>query len=323
MLRYGIILSIVLVILIAFLTVFAQNQSEGKNLYMKYCATCHGKDMNGGMAKSLTDGIWQFGSKDSEIFDHIKEGIPERGMPAFKASISDSNIEKIIAFLKDLAGKHPDKKTTDDQSAEERKYNIIVETCVEDLDFPWAMDFIDDNTALITERPGNLRILNKKILQQQPVEGIPEVLHEGQGGLMDVAVDPEYSKNGWIYLSYSHVLGDEDGPAMTRIVRGKIRDNRWVDQQVIYELCMNIIWTHDIIMVVALCLTKRVICISLSEIVGHASRLKVLPVRMEKCTEFTRMVESLMIIPLLVKRMLYRLSFPMETVIPRDWLFIL
>jgi glucose/arabinose dehydrogenase len=75
-------------------------------------------------------------------------------------------------------------------------------------------------------------------LNPESVAGIPKVLHEGQGGLLDVAVDPKYSENGWIYLAYSHALpepGQQRPPAMTRIVRGRLVGNRWQDQQVVYE----------------------------------------------------------------------------------------
>ncbi len=71
------------------------------------------------------------------------------------------------------------------------------------------------------------------------MEGTPKVLHEGQGGLMDVNTDPAYPENNWIYLSYSHAIeapeGEDRAPAMTRIVRGRIRNMLWVDEQVIYE----------------------------------------------------------------------------------------
>ena len=76
------------------------------------------------------------------------------------------------------------------------------------------------------------------MLQEEPVKGTPEVLHAGQGGLLDVAIDPDYANNGWIYLAYSHVLKNEGGqrpPAMTRIVRGKIKNNSWVDEEVLFE----------------------------------------------------------------------------------------
>ncbi|HEX7070050.1 MAG TPA: PQQ-dependent sugar dehydrogenase, partial [Rhodothermales bacterium] len=60
---------------------------------------------------------------------------------------------------------------------------------------------------------------------------------QGQGGLLDVTVAPDYEESGWIYLSYSHPLdeGGENAPAMTRIVRGRIRNHAWVDQEVLFE----------------------------------------------------------------------------------------
>jgi glucose/arabinose dehydrogenase len=107
------------------------------------------------------------------------------------------------------------------------------------LEIPWAIDFINSKTALITERPGRLRIVRNGELLSEPVRNTPEVLHEGQGGLLDVAMDPEYSSNGWIYLAYSHVLEAKDNekrpPAMTRIVRGKIENNTWGTEEVLFE----------------------------------------------------------------------------------------
>ncbi len=65
------------------------------------------------------------------------------------------------------------------------------------------------------------------------------VLNEGQGGLMDVNIDHDYANNGWVYLSFSHEIelkkGADRSPAMTCIVRGRIRNMKWVDEQLIYE----------------------------------------------------------------------------------------
>jgi glucose/arabinose dehydrogenase len=114
-----------------------------------------------------------------------------------------------------------------------------VEVFAEGLEIPWAIDFIDPTTALITEKPGRLRVVVKGKLQQEPVKNIPKVLNEGQGGLMDVAVDPDYKTNGWIYLAYSHVLdkkeGEERPGAMTKIVRGKIENNTWTNEETLFE----------------------------------------------------------------------------------------
>jgi aldose sugar dehydrogenase len=106
------------------------------------------------------------------------------------------------------------------------------------LEIPWSIDWLDPRRALVTERPGRLRLVEDGKMHPQPIANTPQVLHEGQGGLLDVAVDPNHSENGWVYLAYSHALETEPGGrpgAMTRIVRGRIRDHAWVDQQVLYE----------------------------------------------------------------------------------------
>lgn len=104
---------------------------------------------------------------------------------------------------------------------------------------PWAIDFLDKDHALVTERPGRLRVIENGKLLAEPIQNTPKVLNEGQGGLMDVAVDPAYDKNGWVYLAYSHALensSDKNRPgAMTRIVRGRIKKGTWTDEQVLYE----------------------------------------------------------------------------------------
>ncbi|NBB72239.1 MAG: hypothetical protein GVY35_01010 [Bacteroidetes bacterium] len=115
-------------------------------------------------------------------------------------------------------------------------YTLNVDVLAEGLENPWAIDFIDTQTALITEQSGDVHMIESGRLRAEPVAGLPEALYAGQGGMLDVAVDPDYQDNGWIYLAYSHALGEGDNrPAMTRVVRGHIRNNAWTDQQVLFE----------------------------------------------------------------------------------------
>ena len=90
---------------------------------------------------------------------------------------------------------------------------------------------------LVTERPGRLRIIENGVLLPDPIEGTPEVLAEGQGGLLDVVLDPAYPENGWVYLSYSHAITNEerDTLAFTSVVRGRIDQGQWKDQEIIYQ----------------------------------------------------------------------------------------
>ena len=204
----------------------------------QYCTTCHGPDLDGGMSQSLLDGNWQFGGERRTIFRWIKFGLPHVGMPSWQSVMSDDEIYEIVDFILEEEKRRGITKPPIPDSIEVRDYVVNVEKYVEGLEIPWSIDFISQEQALITERPGRLRMVNNGILSPDSIVGIPSVLHEGQGGLMDVALDPAYPENGWVYLAYSHVLTadtSERPPAMTRLVRGRIENMQWTDQQVIFE----------------------------------------------------------------------------------------
>lgn len=214
-------------------------QTDGAAVYQQYCAQCHGTDLNGGNATSLIDGIWQFGDENSYITRNVKFGIPHLGMPSYEKSLSNSEIRSVVQYIREMEKESGAIEPPTPDMLETMDYEMKIETFAEGMEIPWAIDFINANKALITERPGRLRVVENGVLKPEPVQNTPEVLHEGQGGLLDVAVDPEYEDNGWIYLAYSHVLEDESTgsrpPAMTRIVRGKIENNTWVQQEVLFE----------------------------------------------------------------------------------------
>lgn len=112
------------------------------------------------------------------------------------------------------------------------KARFQAETIVEGLKNPWAAAFLPDGRILITEREGRLRVVENGALRPDPVSGIPEVWAKGQGGLLDVELHPHFEKNGWIYLSYSDPKPEG---SMTKIIRGRLKENAFVDQEVIFE----------------------------------------------------------------------------------------
>jgi glucose/arabinose dehydrogenase len=191
------------------------------------------------MAQSLVDGVWQFGEGRGYVHRNIKFGITHMGMPAYGDSLADAQIGKIVDFLLAAESAAAPKPLPIPKELQTLDYGLNVEIIAEGLEVPWSIDFLDKEHALVTERPGRIRQLLKGRLLPEPVRGTPDVLNEGQGGLLDVAVDPQYAENGWIYLAYSHALETQAGksrpPAMTRIVRGRLKDNTWTDRQVIYE----------------------------------------------------------------------------------------
>lgn len=97
----------------------------------------------------------------------------------------------------------------------------------EGLEHPWGMAFLPDGSLLVTERPGRLRLLRDGLLSE-PIKGVPDVLARGQGGLLDVAIHPEFASNRLVYLSYSRP-GD-DG-ATTAVLRGRLEEGRLADPE--------------------------------------------------------------------------------------------
>ena len=81
------------------------------------------------------------------------------------------------------------------------KHDFRIVTLAEDLDEPWGLAFLPNGDMLVTERLGTLRLLSDRFLQPQSIGGVPEVVDRGQGGLLDVAVHPDFANNGLVYLS--------------------------------------------------------------------------------------------------------------------------
>jgi glucose/arabinose dehydrogenase len=222
-----------------YLQLNAQELSDPLEIYNEYCSNCHGPNFQGGNAQSLVDGVWQFGGERNYMFRNIKFGIQHLGMPAYEESLSDDQIQSLVTFLMEKEKEAGATRPPTPEKIVTQDYNVKVEVFADSLEIPWSIDFINESTALITERPGRLRMVKDGQLMPGELQGIPEVLHAGQGGLMDVAIDPNFDENGYIYLSYSHELTNESEgdrtPAMTRVVRGQLMGNIWTNEQVIFE----------------------------------------------------------------------------------------
>ena len=106
------------------------------------------------------------------------------------------------------------------QTIQSEKHSFRVVTLVRGLQNPWSMAFLPDGRMLVTEREGRLRIVSKDFkLDPKPVEGLPEIVATGQGGLFEVAIHPQYAQNGWIYWAYN---APGPGGWGTTLARGKL-----------------------------------------------------------------------------------------------------
>jgi glucose/arabinose dehydrogenase len=115
---------------------------------------------------------------------------------------------------------------------------VRAETFARGLEHPWALAFLPDGRMLVTERPGKLRIVDQAGRLSEPLAGVPRVYAHGQGGLLDVAIDPRFADNRLIYLSFAEP--GSDNTAGTAVARAKLVDGRLNDAKVIYRQQPNV-----------------------------------------------------------------------------------
>jgi glucose/arabinose dehydrogenase len=109
---------------------------------------------------------------------------------------------------------------------------VGAETVAKGLEHPWALAFLPDGRMLVTERTGRLRLVDKNGRLSKPLAGVPDVAAKGQGGLLDVALDPQFEENRLVYLSYAE---PGEGGAGTAVARGRLGDGGLENVQVIYR----------------------------------------------------------------------------------------
>jgi glucose/arabinose dehydrogenase len=121
-----------------------------------------------------------------------------------------------LALVLSLAA--PDAEAQQTFPSEHGQLRVV--TVADGLVEPWGMAFLPDGRMLVTEKPGRLRVVTRDGQVSAPIRGLPEVWDGGQGGLLDVRLDPDYPEQRWIYWSYSEP-GD-GGTASTAVARGKL-----------------------------------------------------------------------------------------------------
>jgi glucose/arabinose dehydrogenase len=201
--------------------------------YQTYCAGCHGTNLEKFAAKA-----WMDQNSDAAAISSIRSGIDTIGMPSFRKTFTDQEIEALAAYVK--RGIPEDKSKlvpaiTSDGVVQSEVQRFVVETVVEGLQVPWGMAFLPNGDLLISERAGTLHRFSAGKLTP-PIEGLPPIMASGQGGLLDLALHPDYDKNGWIYIAYSALnTTSKKRIGNTAIMRARLVGNKLTDQQVIFK----------------------------------------------------------------------------------------
>lgn len=115
-------------------------------------------------------------------------------------------------------------------STQQGKVRLV--TVVDGLEHPWGIAFLPDGRALVTERPGRLRVVGADGALSEPLGGVPAVDAVKQGGLLDVALDPDFASNRLVYLSYAE---KRDGGNGTTVARGRLGERGLEAVEVIFR----------------------------------------------------------------------------------------
>lgn len=210
--------------------------------YAQICANCHGKNLEGGQAPSMLDDVWAHGGDDESLAKSIREGFPEKGMPAWGAAFPEKEIRAMVIYIHEQRalfkrGQTQFIKPKDSMAAKSELHDYRLDTWVAGVTEPWSLAFLPDNRAVMTEKRGRIYVIENGKRAAEPLTGLPAIEATGQAGLFDVVPHPEYAKNGWLYFAYSDPQTNAAGVkvALTKIIRGKIREGALTEQQTIYQ----------------------------------------------------------------------------------------
>lgn len=231
--------------------------------YARLCAACHGPGFEGStLGVPLAGAPLRHGESVDDIARNIANGFPQGRMPGFAATLDEVQIRRLAIYISerrsDLA--YSDFRiaappAVPEGSIRSERATFRVETVVTGLaPLPYSLAPLPDGSLLLAEKTRGLRLIAPDGKASPLIRGTPRVFDDGfqvpgvllvygLGYLLDVAPHPDYARNGWIYLAYTERCNDCNDASrqskrpvsMVALVRGRIRDGEWVDQQDIWK----------------------------------------------------------------------------------------
>ena len=242
---------------------FAQLQGVEESIesYQSNCAVCHGESLQGAPQGVPLLGDLRHGDDMAAISASIRNGYVETGMPTWRDTLSEAEIRNIALFILEsrvnigyVTFNYDTPLEIPNEVIESELHNYRLEIVVSDLDQqPFSIAPLSDGSILLTEKMLGLSVISPEGVQSRLITGTPDVFDEtykpvfeqewGLGWMFDVVPHPNYEENGWIYLYYTERCTDcntlsreENTPvSLNKLVRGRIEQGSWVDQEVIWE----------------------------------------------------------------------------------------
>jgi glucose/arabinose dehydrogenase len=225
------------------------------------CAVCHGEDLRGAPLGTPLVGVdLRHGHSVQEIASSIAGGFPTTGMPAWSATLNESQIWNLALYIAeqrqgttilDKRADIPLAMPAGTISSERHAFRI--EKIADGLDaMPFSIAPLPDGRILLSERMRGLSIIARNGKKSGPIAGTPPVYDDsgiflgqvmGIGWMLDVAIHPQYEENGWIYIHHTDRCSEcnelsRQSPrpvSMNRLIRGRIKDGEWIDEEIIWQ----------------------------------------------------------------------------------------
>ena len=233
------------------------------DLYQEVCSACHGAVLEGTALGTPLVGAELVGGASTEALQtSIRIGNPEAEMPAYEGVLAPDQIQSLaIYILEQRQGYTYDHYGVRAQIGipggvqNSEHHDFVLVPLIENLaPLPYSIVPLPDGRLLLTEKKRGLSFISADGHQSEAVTGTPRVygdstipegpraLDRGMGWMHEAALHPDYGENGWIYLYYgdrcddcNEVSRERNVPvSMTRIVRGRIRDGAWIDEETIW-----------------------------------------------------------------------------------------
>lgn len=220
------------------------------------CASCHGSAMEGTrLGSALVDAPLKHGDTVEEMQAVIAKGLPGTTMAAWSDRLSPQQIKLLAIYIGERRQKYPAipasyaKEPKQNRTIQSQHHNFRLELVTALESRPYSIAPLPGGEVLVAEKVRGLSIVGRDGKQRPLIENTPEVwdtvfsfqgIWLNLGTVLDVELHPDYETNGWIYLSHTDrcnwLCGWVVPGTMVRVVRGRIKEGLWVDQEVIWSV---------------------------------------------------------------------------------------
>jgi len=199
--------------------------------FKTYCSGCHGTNAN-----VFVDRKWEHGNDRPSLIKSMRSGIIQEGMPAFDTTFTSSELEEMADYILKAVAQRSSYTTETQRTpkyTEENDYTLVIDTVATDAEIPWGIKVDKQGTLYYTDRKGDLYIKTNGS-DATKIGGVPKVWEYGQGGLLDVALHPQFSDTQILYLTYSRQQPGTD-LGTTVLVSGVLKGNQLTSVKQLFE----------------------------------------------------------------------------------------